>query len=164
MFYSFRVFGVFFFVISVFVVCIQFRINQLANSSLFTVVLVCLKTVLKNLLLKKFSRVVVVYCSVIKVLFCCSFQAAAFIFYQKPFSLSRTFLTFFKAIWLLFSNKLIYIIISFFICQDFFQFFFFAVSHESALTVYHFRFHLSRTFSSFFGISALFSNWWKSLF
>ena len=109
--------------------------------------------------IKKFSRVVVVYCSVIKVLFCCSFQATAFIFYQKPFSLSRTFLTFFKAIWLLFSNKLIYIIISFFICQDFFQFFFFAVSHESALTVYHFRFHLSRTFSSFFGISALFSNW-----
>ncbi|MFR1057811.1 hypothetical protein, partial [[Ruminococcus] lactaris] len=109
--------------------------------------------------LKKFSRVVVVYCSVIKVLFCCSFQATAFIFYQKPFSLSRTFLTFFKAIWLLFSNKLIYIIISFFVCQEFFQFFFFAVSHESALIVYHFRFRLSRTFSSFFDISALFSNW-----
>ena len=77
-------------------VCIQFRINQLANSSLFTVVLVCLKTVLKNLLLKKFSRVVVVYCSVIKVLCLCrSFQATAFIFYQKPLSLSRTFLFFF---------------------------------------------------------------------
>ena len=28
--------------------------------------------------------------------FCCSFQATAFIFYQKLFSLSRTFLTFFK--------------------------------------------------------------------
>ena len=83
-------------------VCIQFRINQLANSSLFTVVLVCLKTVLKNLLLKKFSRVVVVYCSVIKVLFCCSFQATAFIFYQKLFSLSRTFLTFFKVFYLLY--------------------------------------------------------------
>ncbi|WP_278632574.1 hypothetical protein, partial [[Ruminococcus] lactaris] len=63
--------------------------------SLFTVVLVCLKTVLKNLLLKKFSRVVVVYCSVIKVLCLCrSFQATAFIFYQKLFSLSRTFLFF----------------------------------------------------------------------
>ena len=79
-------------------VCIQFRINQLANSSLFTVVLVCLKTVLKNLLLKKFSRVVVVYCSVIKVLCLCrSFQATAFIFYQKLFSLSRTFLFSFAA-------------------------------------------------------------------
>ena len=53
--------------------------------------------------------------------FCCSFQATAFIFYQKLFSLSRTFLTFFKAIWLLFSNKLIYIIISFFICQELFN-------------------------------------------
>ena len=83
--------------------------------------MVCLKTVLKNLLLKKFSRVVVVYCSVIKVLFCCSFQSTAFIFYQKLFSLSRTFLTFFKAIWLLFSNKLIYNIISFFICQELFN-------------------------------------------
>ena len=80
-------------------VCIQFRINQLANSSLFTVVLVCLKTVLKNLLLKKFSRVVVVYCSVIKVLCLCrSFQATAFIFYQKLLSLSRTFLFFFVAL------------------------------------------------------------------
>ena len=76
-------------------VCIQFRTNQLANSSLFTVVLVCLKTVLKNLLLKKFSRVVVVYCSVIKVLCLCrSFQATAFIFYQKLLSLSRTFFIF----------------------------------------------------------------------
>ena len=37
--------------------------------------------------------------------FCCSFQATAFIFYQKPFSLSRTFLTFFKAIWLLFQQQ-----------------------------------------------------------
>ena len=53
--------------------------------------------------------------------FCCSFQATAFIFYQKLFSLSRTFLTFFKAIWLLFSNKLIYNIISFFICQELFN-------------------------------------------
>ena len=80
-------------------VCIQFRINQLANSSLFTVVLVCLKTVLKNLLLKKFSRVVVVYCSVVKVLCLCrSFQATAFIFYQKLLSLSRTFLFFFVAL------------------------------------------------------------------
>ena len=35
--------------------------------------------------------------------------------------MSRTFLTFFKAIWLLFSNKLIYIIISFFICQELFN-------------------------------------------
>ena len=50
----------------------------------------------KNLLLKKFSRVVVVYCSVIKVLCLCrSFQATAFIFYQKLLSLSRTFLFFF---------------------------------------------------------------------
>jgi len=61
--------------------------------------LVCLKTVLKNLLLKKFSRVVVVYCSVIKVLCLCrSFQATAFIFYQKLLSLSRTFLFFFVAL------------------------------------------------------------------
>jgi len=61
--------------------------------------LVCLKTVLKNLLLKKFSRVVVVYCSVIKVLCLCrSFQATAFIFYQKLLSLSRTFLFFFIAL------------------------------------------------------------------
>ena len=67
--------------------------------SLFTVVLVCLKTVLKNLLLKKFSRVVVVYCSVIKILCLCrSFQATAFIFYQKLLSLSRTFLFFFVAL------------------------------------------------------------------
>ena len=58
-----------------------------------------LKTVLKNLLLKKFSRVVVVYCSVIKVLCLCrSFQATAFIFYQKLLSLSRTFLFFFIAL------------------------------------------------------------------
>ena len=84
---------------------------------------------------------------------CRSFQATAFIFYQKLFSLSRTFLTFFKAIWLLFSNKLIYIIISFFVCQEFFQFFFFAVSHESALIVYHFRFRLSRTFLKYFYFS-----------
>jgi len=56
--------------------------------------LVCLKTVLKNLLLKKFSRVVV-----IKVLCLCrSFQATAFIFYQKLLSLSRTFLFFFVAL------------------------------------------------------------------
>ena len=61
--------------------------------------MVCLKTVLKNLLLKKFSRVVVVYCSVIKVLCLCrSFQATAFIFYQKLLSLSRTFLFFFVAL------------------------------------------------------------------
>jgi len=61
--------------------------------------LVCLKTVLKNLLLKKFSRVVVVYCSVIKVLCLCrSFQATALIFYQKLLSLSRTFLFFFAAL------------------------------------------------------------------
>ena len=52
---------------------------------------------------------------------CRSFQATAFIFYQKLLSLSRTFLTFFKVIWLLFSNKLIYIIISFFICQELFN-------------------------------------------
>ena len=52
------------------------------------------KTVLWIFLLKKFSRVVVVYCSIIKVLFCRSFQATAFIFYQKLFSLSRTFLFF----------------------------------------------------------------------
>jgi len=57
--------------------------------------LVCLKTVLKNLLLKKFSRVVVVYCSVIKVLTSlCSF-ATAHLFYHKHFALSRTFLKFF---------------------------------------------------------------------
>ena len=70
--------------------------QHMTEDSLFTVVLVCLKTVLKNLLLKKFSRVVVVYCSVIKVLCLCrSFQATAFIFYQKLLSLSRTFLFFF---------------------------------------------------------------------
>ena len=119
-------------------VCIQFRINILANSSLFTVVwfltvrstasssklrfslswlrqysqasvfesklsnlLLCSCSLRfsKNLLLKKFSRVVVVYCSVIKVLCLCrSFQATAFIFYQKLLSLSRTFLFFFIAL------------------------------------------------------------------
>ena len=66
-------------------VCIQFRINILANSSLFTVVwfltvrstasssklLLCSCSLrfLKIFLLKKFSRVIVVYCSIIKVLF-----------------------------------------------------------------------------------------------
>ena len=108
--------------------------------------MVCLKTVLKNLLLKKFSRVVVVYCSVIKVLFCCSFQATAFIFYQKPFSLSRTFLTFFKAIWLLFSNKLIYIIISFFICQDFFSILFLCRFSRISLNSLSFSLSLVKNF------------------
>ena len=54
--------------------------SLLAILSLFTV-LVCFQTVLKNLLLKKFSRVVVVYCSVIKVLslFCLKRQLLYFI-------------------------------------------------------------------------------------
>ena len=114
-------------------VCIQFRINLLANSSLFTVVLVCLKTVLKNLLLKKFSRVVVVYCSVIKVLCLCrSFQATAFIFYQKLLSLSRTFLFFF----LLFSS-------------------FPLLSHATAYLGYHFQNSLSTTFLIYFSTISL---------
>ena len=107
-------------------VCIQFRINQLANSSLFTVVLVCLKTVLKNLLLKKFSRVVVVYCSVIKVLTSlCSF-ATAHLFYHKHFALSRTFLKFF-------------IFLTSSLCFS-----------ESAHLYYHVFFRKSRTFLKFF--------------
>ena len=104
-------------------VCIQFRINQLANSSLFTVVLVCLKTVLKNLLLKKFSRVVVVYCSVIKVLTSlCSF-ATAHLFYHKHFALSRTFLKFFLfflPLRFVSANQLIYIIMYFLESQELF--------------------------------------------
>ena len=94
--------------------------------------MVCLKTVLKNLLLKKFSRVVVVYCSVIKVLFCCSFQATAFIFYQKLLSLSRTFLFFF----LLFSS-------------------FPLLSHATAYLGYHFQNSLSTTFLIYFSIISL---------
>ncbi len=78
--------------------------------------------------------------------FCCSFQATAFIFYQKPFSLSRTFLTFFKAIWLLFSNKFIYIIISFFVCQEFFQFFFFCRFSRISLNSLSFSFSLVKNF------------------
>ena len=95
--------------------------------------MVCLKTVLKNLLLKKFSRVVVVYCSVIKVLCLCrSFQATAFIFYQKLLSLSRTFLFFF----LLFSS-------------------FPLLSHATAYLGYHFQNSLSTTFLIYFSIISL---------
>ena len=95
--------------------------------------MVCLKTVLKNLLLKKFSRVVVVYCSVIKVLCLChSFQATAFIFYQKLLSLSRTFLFFF----LLFSS-------------------FPLPSHATAYSGYHFQNSLSTTFLIYFSIISL---------
>ena len=92
-----------------------------------------LKTVLKNLLLKKFSRVVVVYCSVIKVLCLCrSFQATAFIFYQKLLSLSRTFLFFFVALFELS----------------------FAV-HATACLWYHFQNSLSTTFLIYFSIISL---------
>ena len=95
--------------------------------------MVCLKTVLKNLLLKKFSRVVVVYCSVIKVLCLCrSFQATAFIFYQKLLSLSRTFLFFFVALFELS----------------------FAVS-ATAYLGYHFQNSLSTTFLIYFSIISL---------
>ena len=102
-------------------VCIQFRINILANSSLFTVVLVCLKTVLKNLLLKKFSRVIVVYCSIIKVLFA-----------------------------VLFKRQLLYFIKSFSLCQELFYFsLLFDLLDCSSLTVYlcyHIQTSLSTTF------------------
>ncbi|RGG55456.1 hypothetical protein DWX54_08535 [Ruminococcus sp. AF19-4LB] len=84
--------------------------------------MVCLKTVLKNLLLKKFSRVVVVYCSVIKVLTSlCSF-ATAHLFYHKHFALSRTFLKFFVFSPLRFvsANQLIYIIMYFLESQELF--------------------------------------------
>jgi len=84
--------------------------------------LVCSKTVLKNLLLKKFSRVVVVYCSVIKVLASlCSF-ATAHLFYHKHFALSRTFLKFFIFSPLRFvsANQLIYIIMYFLESQELF--------------------------------------------
>jgi len=88
--------------------------------------LVCLKTVLKNLLLKKFSRVVVVYCSVIKVLTSlCSF-ATAHLFYHKHFALSRTFLKFF-------------IFLTSSLCFS-----------ESAHLYYHVFFRKSRTFLKFF--------------
>ena len=95
--------------------------------------MVCLKTVLKNLLLKKFSRVVVVYCSVIKVLCLCrSFQATAFIFYQKLLSLSRTF--YFSLP--LFSS-------------------FPLPSHATAYLGYHFQNSLSTTFLIYFSIISL---------
>ena len=54
----------------------------------------------ENLLLKKFSRVIVVYCSIIKVLFAVLFKRQllysikSFSLCQKLFSLSRTFLFF----------------------------------------------------------------------
>ena len=92
-----------------------------------------LKTVLKNLLLKKFSRVVVVYCSVIKVLCLCrSFQATAFIFYQKLFSLSRTF----------------YFSLSLFSSFP-------LPSHATAYLGYHFQNSLSTTFLIYFSITSL---------
>ena len=95
--------------------------------------MVCLKTVLKNLLLKKFSRVVVVYCSVIKVLCLCrSFQATTFIFYQKLLSLSRTFLFSLS----LFSS-------------------FPLPSHATAYLGYHFQNSLSTTFLIYFSIISL---------
>ena len=95
--------------------------------------MVCLKTVLKNLLLKKFSRVVVVYCSVIKVLCLCrSFQATAFIFYQKLLSLSRTF----------------YFSLSLFSSFP-------LPSHATAYLGYHFQNSLSTTFLIYFSIISL---------
>ena len=85
-------------------VCIQFRINILANSSLFTVVwfltvrstasssklLLCSCSLrfLKIFLLKKFSRVIVVYCSIIKVLFTVLFKRQL-LYFTKSFSLCQ---------------------------------------------------------------------------
>ena len=80
------------------------------------------ETVLKNLLLKKFSRVVVVYCSVIKVLTSLCSSATAHLFYHKHFALSRTFLKFFVFSPLRFvsANQLIYIIMYFLESQELF--------------------------------------------
>ncbi|UVY50581.1 MAG: hypothetical protein [Bacteriophage sp.] len=52
------------------------------------------KTVLKNLLLKKFSRVIVVYCSIIKVLFTVLFKRQL-LYFIKSFSLCQELFYFF---------------------------------------------------------------------
>ena len=114
-------------------VCIQFRINILANSSLFTVVwfltvrstasssklrfslswlrqysqaslsesklskpLLCSCSLRfsKIFLLKKFSRVIVVYCSIIKVLFAVLFKRQL-LYFIKSFSLCQELFYFF---------------------------------------------------------------------
>jgi len=54
------------------------------------------KTILKNLLLKKFSRVIVVYCSIIKVLFAVLFKRQL-LYFIKSFSLCQELFYFFAA-------------------------------------------------------------------
>jgi len=54
------------------------------------------KTVLKNLLLKKFSRVIVVYCSIIKVLLP-FFSSDSFYILSKAFLFVKNFFNFFQS-------------------------------------------------------------------
>ena len=86
----------------------------------------------ENLLLKKFSRVIVVYCSIIKVLFA-----------------------------VLFKRQLLYFIKSFCLCQELFYFSlslfssFPLPSHATAYLGYHFQNSLSTTFLIYFSIISL---------
>ena len=86
----------------------------------------------ENLLLKKFSRVIVVYCSIIKVLFA-----------------------------VLFKRQLLYFIKSFSLCQELFYFSlplfssFPLPSHATAYLGYHFQNSLSTTFLIYFSIISL---------
>ena len=86
----------------------------------------------ENLLLKKFSRVIVVYCSIIKVLFT-----------------------------VLFKRQLLYFIKSFSLCQELFYFSlslfssFPLPSHATAYLGYHFQNSLSTTFLIYFSIISL---------
>ena len=84
--------------------------------------------------------------------FCRSFQVTAFIFYQKLFSLSRTFLTFFKVFLLallVLTSRLRYNTICSSQCQYFFQSFSF--SFEPVL--YHLWYHF---------VTLTYKNYWLS--
>ena len=81
------------------------------------------KTILKNLLLKKFSRVVVVYCSVIKVL-SLFFSSDSFYILSKAFLFVKNFFNFFQSYLVAFQQQ--------------------------AYLYYHKLFYLSRIFSILF--------------
>ena len=105
----------------------------------------------ENLLLKKFSRVIVVYCSIIKVLFAVLFKRQL-LYFIKSFSLCQELFNFFQSFYLLRSFSRVSLdIISFVLLNV--NTFFKVFSFSSKLILYHSRYHL---------IILTYKNYWLS--
>ena len=105
----------------------------------------------ENLLLKKFSRVIVVYCSIIKVLFTVLFKRQL-LYFIKSFSLCQELFNFFQSFYLLRSFSRVSLdIISFVLLNV--NTFFKVFSFSSKLILYHSRYHL---------IILTYKNYWLS--